>query len=413
MLSLKILLLAAATAPAQIQPELVPVASGFDRPVAVRHAPADASRAFVVEQGGLIHVLNADGSVNPEPFLDLSDRTAAEGERGLLGLAFHPDYATNGRLFVNYTDNPGPTSFSTVIEAFNVDPADESRADRASGAVVLSIPQDFENHNGGDLHFGPDGMLYIGMGDGGGFTGDPNDRAQDPGSLLGKLLRIDVDNPGANPSGACGGAVAYGIPADNPFRADPATCSEIAALGLRNPYRFSFDRSSGDLFIGDVGQGRVEEVDFLPAADLTAGANFGWDCREGDTDYPLSGDPGDDAAACEELELDGSLLDPILVYDSFPSRCSVTGGFRHRGPESRLDGVYFFGDFCTGELFAAAEGGGTWSFQVVGRTGNISGFGEGLEGELYVVSYGGTIERISDPAIFRSGFEANEGVPGR
>ena len=386
------------------------VAGGFSQPVAVRAAGDGSNRLFVVEQDGLIRILRGDGSIDGTPFLDLSVETGSgltnsSGERGLLGLAFHPDYASNGLFYVNYTDLPGG---NTVIARYQVS-GDADVADAGSRQVVMTIAQDFGNHNGGDIHFGPDGYLYIGMGDGG-SGGDPNSRAQDPGELLGKLLRIDVDNPGANPAGACGDVANYGIPADNPFTGDAGTCSEITAFGLRNPFRFSFDAMTGDLFIGDVGQNRVEEIDFLAAADLTSGANFGWDCREGDTDYPMSGDPGDDSPLCDALELGGTLIDPIIAYDSFPSRCSVSGGYRYRGPVGAFQGLYFFGDFCTGEVFAASEDGGAWPFAVVADLSNVSAFGEGAAGELYVVDYGaGEILLITEPVIFRSSFEAGEG----
>lgn len=395
--------------------ELETVQSGFDSPVAVRHPGDGSDRLFVVEQDGRIELIQSNGTVATTPFLDLSDDTGSgltnqSGERGLLGLAFHPQFAANQLFFVNYTNTSGDTviaQYSTMAGTMMM--GDPDQADPASATILLTIGQDFSNHNGGDIHFGPDGYLYIGMGDGG-SGGDPNNRAQQADSLLGKMLRIDVDNPGANATGGCGPVGNYGIPPDNPFIGDNGTCSETAVFGLRNPFRFSFDSLTGDLFIGDVGQRRVEEVDFLAAADLSSGPNFGWDCREGNTDYPLvSSDPGfpdGDAPECAALEPSGTLIDPILVYDSFPSRCSVSGGYRYRGPFNALQGIYFFSDFCTGEIFAGTESSGTWGFVVVSNIGGVPGFGEDENGDVFVIEYGsGTIYRLTTPTLFLSGFE--------
>ena len=336
------------------------VADGFFRPLAVRHAGDGSGRLFVVEQDGRIVVVN-NGTANGEPFLDIvSQVESGSSEQGLLGFAFHPDYEENGFFYVNYTHDPaGSGPDVTRVSRFRVAAGDPDLADPGSEAILLQFDQDFSNHNGGDLQFGPDGYLYIATGDGGSGR-DPNARAQDLGSLLGKLLRIDVD-----------GGTPYAVPADNPFVDLHSARPEIWAYGLRNPWRFSFDRTTGDLFIGDVGQNEIEEIDFQPVSSV-GGENYGWSCMEGDDSVnfnPCDGSP---------------LTAPILVYNH-QLGCSVTGGYRYRGAITAMDGLYIFGDFCSGKIWFAAESGGEWSAEEWADTGvSISSFGEDEEGELYV-----------------------------
>ncbi len=339
------------------------VAGGFSRPVAVVGSGDGNDRLFVVEQSGRILVVD-EGEVLGTPFLDIASQVeSSSSEQGLLGLAFHPDYSANGYFFVNYTYDPaGAGPDVTRISRFEVSADNSNRADHGSEVVLLQFDQDFSNHNGGGLNFGPDGYLYISTGDGG-SGGDPNNRAQRLETLLGKLLRIDVD--GGDP---------YAVPVDNPFVDLHTALPEIWAYGLRNPWRFSFDRHTGDLFIGDVGQNNVEEIDFQPAS-ATGGENYGWSCREGDR--TLNFNPCDGAP----------LTDPILVYDHSLG-CSVTGGFRYRGRISSLWGLYVFGDFCSGRIWLAAEDGGVWTAEQWTDTDfTISSFGEDDDGELYVVAF--------------------------
>jgi len=367
--------------------ELQLVASGFISPVAVRNAGDGTGRLFVVEKAGRIFVIDG-GVVLPVPFLDITDRVDSTGnEQGLLGLAFHPQYASNGVFFVDYTyDPPGPGLDQTRIARFEVSAGDPNQADPASEAVVLAIDQDFNNHNGGDIHFGPDGYLYIGMGDGGGAR-DPNHHAQDLGVLLGKMLRIDID---------AGGPGDYGIPPGNPFVGDPTAADEIWAYGLRNPWRFSFDRNTGDLFIGDVGQNLWEEIDFQPAAS-SGGENYGWSCMEGDEFVgfnPCDGNP---------------LTGPILTYPH-GAECSVTGGFRYRGTIAGFQGNYVFGDYCSGRIWFASPSGGLWTAQEwADTTYNISSFGEDERGDLYVVDLNGSVYRFTSPSsVFADSFESGD-----
>jgi glucose/arabinose dehydrogenase len=354
--------------PADLSLELV--AGGFSRPVAVRHAGDGTGRLFVVEQQGRIRIM--DGGV----FLDIASLVeSSSNEQGLLGLAFHPDYANNGFFYVNYTHDPaGSGPDVTRVSRFEVSAVDPNSADSSRETIILEFEQPASNHNGGDLHFGPDGYLYIATGDGGGSR-DQFQNAQDLGSLLGKLLRIDVD--GGSP---------YAIPPDNPFVGDGDALDEIWAYGLRNPWRFSFDRLTGDLFIGDVGQSAVEEIDFQPASSA-GGENYGWSCMEGDEApgfNPCDGSP---------------LTAPILVYNHGLG-CSVTGGYRYRGGIAALRGSYVYGDFCTGRIWFASESGGTWSAEEWANTDiSISSFGEDEDGELYVVDLGrGELHRFVGPS---------------
>ncbi len=371
---LLVLLLCAAltTTHAQIVLSLEEVASGFTKPLEIVHAGDE--RLFVVEQPGRIRILWPDGTVAPQPFLDITDRVLDNAnERGLLGLAFHPQYATNGWFFVNYTGSGG----KTVVSRFSVS-ADPDLADPDSELVLLEITQPFANHNGGCIRFGPDGYLYIGTGDGG-AGGDPLDSGQDPLSLLGKMLRIDVDGPGP-----------YAIPPDNPFFGNDFTLDEIWALGLRNPWRFSFDRLTGDLWIGDVGQNEWEEIDFQPATS-SGGENYGWRCYEGYAPYNTSG--------CGTQEL---YTFPVHVYENSNAvGRSVTGGYVYRGSaHPALYGAYIFGDYVSGRIWALwRDSTGTVSVEELLDFNNneLSSFGEDLDGELYACGHGsGRIFRLVD-----------------
>lgn len=352
--------------PYQLEPAFP--ALTFERPVDLQHAGDGTNRLFVVEQPGVVRVFENDPAVEEAAlFLDLRDRVLYGGEQGLLGLAFHPDFAENGFFYVNYTAD-GPRR--TVVSRFRVDPNDPDRADPSSELVLLEVPQPYSNHNGGQTSFGPDGYLYIALGDGG-SAGDPQEHGQDRSTLLGAILRIDVDNPSGDRN--------YGIPPDNPFVAascGPAGCrEEIYAYGFRNPWRFSFDPETGALWTGDVGQNRYEEIDVV-----VKGGNYGWDILEGRHCYePSSG--------CEQ---EGTVL-PVWEYAQDGGNRSVTGGFVYRGrnvPE--LAGKYVYGDYVSGRIWALTLDG----TEVVENTellrmdaGSISSFGVDAGGELYVCDH--------------------------
>ena len=351
----------------QAEVTLEPFADGFTQPLFVTHAGDGSDRLFVVEQRGQIRVIE-DGDVREEPFLDVSNLISCCGERGLLGLAFHPDFEENGLFYVNYTNPSG----NTVVAAYRASD-DLTEADPDSGTTLLTVPQPYGNHNGGHLVFGPDGYLYIGLGDGG-SGGDPEENGQDLSTLLGALLRIDVDG------GADGEP--YGVPESNPFVDTEGARPEIWAYGLRNPWRFSFDRETGDLWIGDVGQNAWEEIDFQPVSSA-GGENYGWDVMEGA--HCFEPDTG-----CDET----GLVLPVLEYPHSQGS-SVTGGYRYRGaalPE--LVGTYLFGDFTSGRIWGAtetgdAEGSGWSSKELLDTNYRISTFGEDEAGELYVIDYSG------------------------
>src|SRR5262245_46407711 len=344
----------------------VVVADGFDHPLLLGTAPGDP-RWFVVEQPGRIRWIE-DGRPSKAVFLDLTAKVSYGGERGLLGLAFHPGYATNGFLYVNYTDRRGDTQ----VERYTVG-ADRNSVDPASAKQILFVKQPYANHNGGMIAFGPDGMLYVGMGDGG-SGGDPHGNGQNPHVLLGKLLRLDVDH--GDP---------YAIPQGNPYRDRPAVGRpEIWALGLRNPWRYSFDFTARLLIIADVGQNKYEEIDVVGAT--RAEANYGWSLREGLHGYglPRPGPP--------------DRVEPVIEY-SHADGCSVTGGYAYRGramPD--LAGTIFYSDYCAGWLrsFRWQDGRAVEQTQWdIGRLGSVTSFGEDADRELYVVTHEG---RIWEPA---------------
>nr|MDQ3957927.1 PQQ-dependent sugar dehydrogenase [Actinomycetota bacterium] len=303
------------------------------------------------------------------PFLDVSDRTEGGGEQGLLGLAFHPRYPDNGRFFVNYTDTNG----DTVIAEYRRSRRRYGQARRASERILLQVDQPFSNHNGGGLEFGPDGFLYIALGDGG-SAGDPQGNGQRKDTLLGKILRIDV-----GPRGADG----YAIPEDNPFAGQPTARGEIWAYGLRNPWRISFDRRTGDLWIGDVGQGEWEEVNREPAGSA-GGLNYGWNVKEGRSCYPAGSD-------CTVPGVTEDMTDPLAVY-SHADGCSVTGGYVYRGDAYPvLRGSYLFGDYCSGKVWSVVAGGPDRQepVELLDTDLSISSFGESVTGELFVTDLGG------------------------
>ncbi len=354
-------------APAGGHLTLTPVASGLESPLYLT-APSGDPRLFIVEQPGRIRIVK-DGRLLPVPFLDITARVGGGGERGLLSVAFHPDFRTNGRFYVDYTDRRGDTR----VERYTVRPGTDV-ADTGSASLVLGVDQPFANHNGGLVMFGPDGMLYVGMGDGG-SAGDPFGNGQKRTTLLGKLLRIDVDRDAP-----------YAIPPGNPFVGRTGARPEIWATGLRNPWRFAFDRAAGLLYIADVGQGSWEEVDVTPATQ--GGLNYGWRSMEG--------------AHCFLLFLchrSGFVL-PVLEYDHTQG-CSIIGGYVYHGARIPwVAGHYFYSDYCTGFLrsFRFVNGAvtdrRTWAVPPIGA---VLSFGEDAVGELYLLSSNGTVYRV-DPS---------------
>jgi glucose/arabinose dehydrogenase len=369
--------------PPQTGAALQPFVSGLVQPVVITHA-GDA-RLFVVEQPGRIKVID-EGVVLPVPFLDITGRVDSTGnEQGLLGLAFHPDYAENGHFYVNYTyDPPGSGLDRTRISRFTVG-ADPDRADAGSELVLMEFEQPFSNHNGGDIQFGPDGYLYIASGDGG-SGGDPQNNAQNPNRPLGKLLRIDVDGGGGAPDCNLIAASHYGIPPGNAHTdgVGGAGCDEVYALGLRNPWRIAFDALTGALWIADVGQNAFEEINFVPAG-TAAGLNFGWRCYEGNQPY--------NSAGCN-----GAYFAPLVTTSHAQGNCSITGGRVYRGGAwPSLTGRYFFTDFCNTAIKSITFDSGQPRVETPIAPGNISqpvAFGEDVFGELYVASLAGGIYRI-------------------
>jgi len=349
------------------------VTSGLAAPVSITNAGDGSNRLFITEQAGQIRIYNGT-QLLPTPFLDISSLVEYSGERGLFSVAFHPQYATNGYFYVNYTRKPDG---AIVVARYHVSSGNPNRADSGSGTPLLTVAHPATNHNGGQLQFGPDGYLYISLGDGGGGGDDHGliGNGQDLSQLLGKILRIDVNS--GSP---------YAIPPSNPFAGQAGKRGEIWAYGLRNPWRFSFDRQTGDLFIGDVGQGAVEEIDFQPAAS-GGGENYGWRCREGDQPFTP------DAHCANE-----TFVEPILVYDHGSAPCyAVTGGYRYHGTQPQFSNMYFYADYCTGQIWGATSSGATWSTQeLTGTSFFISTFGEDEAGEIYLAdAEGGGIYRIS------------------
>jgi len=333
-------------------------ANGYDQPVGLENA--GDHRLFVIEQAGVIQIIDSSGTKNTKPFLDIRAKVYNRGnEQGLLGLAFHPQYTENGLFVLNYTKSGG----TTVIAAYQVS-NDADIADPNSEKVLLEIDQPYANHNGGGIAFGPDGYLYIGMGDGG-WAGDPKKTGQDKKSLLGKMLRIKVEENGS-----------YSIPKDNPFAGNSDYLPEIWAMGVRNPWRFSFDSFNGDLWIADVGQDKWEEIDFQ-SGKSNGGENYGWRCREGNHDYL----PGD----CPSGTV---LIDPVYEYANNNSEgCSVTGGYVYRGTQyASLFGAYLFTDFCTGNIWLTRKKNGKFNTTLVDqfKRNNYSSFGKDVNGELYL-----------------------------
>jgi glucose/arabinose dehydrogenase len=345
------------------------VTGALSSPVYLTAPPGDTSRLFVVEQGGTIRIILHD-TLLATPFLDVSADITSGGERGLLSMAFHPQYANNGRFYVYFTNPNGDIRIVRYLVS-----ADSNVADSTSGDTVIAVPHPVnDNHNGGQLQFGPDGKLYAGLGDGG-SGGDPDGNGQNKHALLGKLLRLDVD-----------GASGYTIPANNPFVGDTSAAPEIWAWGLRNPWRYTFDRQSGDLYIGDVGQDKWEEVDYRPRSGLGALVNYGWSAYEGLTRYNPS-----------RLNSRGALVMPVQVY-SHSLGCSITGGYVYRGSSvPAAKGRYFYGDYCSGTLWSLRISGGKAVDNKRESThiGSLSSFGQGSNGALYAVSLDGAIYRLS------------------
>ena len=350
---------------------LVTFATGLITPVCI--ANAGDARLFVINQHGMIMLVDTSGVVNPVPFLDISSRVTYGSERGLLGIAFHPEYKTTGYFYVNYV-GPGD---STHISRFSVSSSNPDLADPSSEMNLMTIYQPFTNHKGGDLAFGPDGYLYIGLGDGG-SGGDPGNRAQNMMELLGKILRIDVNH--GNP---------YSIPESNPFFNNMNVRKEIWALGLRNPWRFSFDRLTGDLWIADVGQNLYEEVNFQ-AVSSHGGENYGWRCYEGNAVYDTTGCISSTA-----------LVFPVYTYTHVPE-CAIVGGFVNRHPSMNpFYGYYFFADYCSDNIWTLHKISGNWVTENFGSFpgNNFSTFGEDKAGKLYLAGLiSGTIYRINDLA---------------
>jgi glucose/arabinose dehydrogenase len=364
-------------APSSAHIRLTLRASGLSQPVFVTSAHDGTGRIFIVEQTGRIRILK-NGRVLSTPFLNLASKVSGGSEQGLLGLAFHPSFRTNRKLYVNYTNLAG----DTVIREYRASSTNPNVVNTATGRTLLTIDQPYANHNGGMLAFGPDGYLYIGMGDGGG-AGDPGDRAQNTGSLLGKMLRIGVNttSPG----------LPYHIPATNPF-VGVAGRDEIWQLGLRNPWRWSFDRATGALWIGDVGQDSWEEIDraFRTSSGAGRRANWGWNILEGTHCYPPS------VSSCDTSGKAG----PLLEYDHGNGRCAVTGGYVYRGSAiPALVGGYVFGDYCSGEIWVVAANAAAPATKtlLLDTSLAISSFGENASGELFVTDLGGRLYRV-DPA---------------
>lgn len=365
-----------ALSPDQVRLRLEPIYEGFELPVFLTHAGDGSQRIFVVEKTGKIWVI-VDGVRAPSPFLDVSEKiTTAGNEQGLLGIAFAPNFAETGHFFVNYTNRQG----ATTIERYSVARDDANQADPQSAFTVLTIPQPAANHNAGMLDFGPDGYLYVPLGDGG-AANDRFGNGQNPNTLLGKILRLDVTSDAAQP---------YRIPADNPFVVaawnGQDVRDEVWAIGLRNPWRTSFDRQSGAFWVADVGQNQIEEINVLqPGAP--GGENLGWPIMEGNSCFG--------AATCDE----SGLTLPVAQYTHTGGNCSVTGGYVYRGAAiPQWQGIYFYGDYCSGRIWALApsDAGGWANAEVMDSDLTLSSFGEDEAGELYALDYArGIVHRLT------------------
>ena len=355
--------------PGNIRLSFARIAGGLSSPVFITHSGDSNGRLFIVEQTGRIRVIRK-GVLRSAPFLDLGSKISTGGERGLLGLAFHPDYGRNRKFYVNYTDHNG----DTVVAQYLRSSTNANLADATTAKLVIRIPQPYSNHNGGMLAFGPDGYLYVGMGDGG-DAGDPGNRAQSLSSLLGKILRLNVNTRRA-----------YGIPPTNPY-VGKRGYDLIWSFGLRNPWRFSFDRLTGDLWIGDVGQSRYEEIDRSLAPNAGRAANYGWRQLEGNACY-------NPATDCRRK----GMTMPLAVY-GHDVGCSVTGGYVYRGTTyPDLKGVYLFGDYCSGRIWGVdAAGPSTQTAVQLANTATLaSSFGEDQAGNIYLVDHAGEIWMIQD-----------------
>jgi glucose/arabinose dehydrogenase len=345
------------------------IASGLSAPLYLTAPPGEGNRLFIVEQTGAIRIVK-DGALLPAAFLDISEQVLAGGEQGLLGLAFYPDYSATGRFVVHYTDIAGDTRLSS----FQVS-SDPDVADVTSEQVILTADQPFSNHNGGQVAFGPDGFVYLGLGDGG-SSGDPQGRGQDLSDLLGSILRIDVQS-----------GTPYTVPVDNPFVGQANARPEVWSYGLRNPWRFSFDRTTGDLYIADVGESMVEEIDVAPATEGGGrGINYGWNRMEGSRCFGTS--------QCDQI----GLALPTFEY-SHNQGCSITGGYVYRGSAiPALQGVYFFGDYCQGWVRSLRYTGGVATevtdWPTLRPGGLVTSFGEDAAGEVYVIAANGAVFKI-------------------
>jgi glucose/arabinose dehydrogenase len=367
---------------------LTPTVNGLAQPLHITHAGDSSGRLFVVEKAGVIRIVRG-GSLEPTAFLSITDRVGSSGgEQGLLSVAFPPDYATRGYFYVDYTDANG----DTVVSRFHLTP-DPDVADPSSEEIILTEDQPYANHNGGQLAFGPDGYLYIGLGDGG-SGGDPLGNGQNPATLLGAILRIDVEPHAVSFSAThrlyfplialqgAGGALAYRIPPTNPFTQTAGYRDEIWAWGLRNPWRFSFDRGTGDLYIGDVGQGAYEEIDFQSVAS-PGGENYGWAVMEGAHCYP--------SGPCDST----GLVLPVAEYAHSQGCAAATGGVVYRGPNPDLQGIYFYGDYCSGRVWGLRQEGGMWTTQELADTSlNVASFGEDEAGNVYVADLNGSVYQL-------------------
>jgi glucose/arabinose dehydrogenase len=354
-------------------PSFTPVVTGLDQPVGVTNSGDGTGRLFVIEKGGFIRIVQG-GQLLPEPFLEVSNLITpdAQTEQGLLGLAFHPDYKNNGTFFIYYSDTNKKENgaANTVVARYQVS-GDPNKADPATGKVILTTEQPFSNHNGGHLAFGPDGYLYIGTGDGG-DGGDPQENAENLTKLLGKLLRIDVN------------AETYKVPETNPWKPESGAATEIWAYGLRNPWRFSFDRKTGDLYIGDVGQELYEEINFQ-SANSKGGENYGWNEMEGLHCY-----------GSEDCDPSQYVL-PVLEYPHGEDGVSVTGGFVYRGTQvPELEGAYIYADFASGKVWTLRFAEGVWVNTLLEQGAfQVSSFGEDEAGELYLTDFNGGLYQLT------------------